>query len=146
MRPISSEMAKQFNHQIAPARRGYSATRASDGAFQRTVACAADLTKLDRNGFGVLARQALESPHVVVWFVARLDARKKHRQVTRRTVSLRDRSLGRVKTVWLRHDARLLNFPIPKPRYVCRKRQGVAHCEVILRLPAHAMSSSYGPG
>ena len=41
--------------------------------------CAADLTKLDRHGFGVLASQALESPHVVVWFVARLDARKKHR-------------------------------------------------------------------
>ena len=76
---------------------------------------AADLTKLDRHGFGVLASQALESPHVVVWFVARLDARKKHRQVTRRTVSLRDRSLGRVKTVWLRHDARLLNFPNPEP-------------------------------
>src|SRR5262249_668607 len=78
----------------------------------------ADLTKLDRHSLGVLASPALESPHVVIWLVARLDAHKQHRQVARRTASLSDRALGRVKTVWLRHDARLLNFPALNPRYV----------------------------
>jgi hypothetical protein len=90
-----------------------------------------DLTKLDRHCFGVLASQALESPLVVIRLVIRLDARKKHRQVTRRTAPLGDRSLGRIKTVWLRHDARLLNFPHPKPTIRLRRRPVEAvglHC------------------
>src|SRR5262249_53870336 len=36
----------------------------------------ADLTKLDRHSLGILASQALKSPHVVVWFVARFDAKE----------------------------------------------------------------------
>lgn len=89
-----------------------------DCCARNDVAVLANLTKLGRHGLSVLASQALESPHVVVWFVARLDARKKHRQMTRRTASLSDRSFRRVKTVWLRHDTRLLNFPHLNLRYI----------------------------
>src|SRR5690348_12352230 len=89
-----------------------SASRISVPVLREMRAVLADLTKLGRYGLGVHASQAMESLHVVVWFVTRLNARNIHRQVARRTASLSDWSLGRVKAVWLRHERAFLTSPI----------------------------------